>query len=94
MTRAESRASVRKVAVTICRRGMERFPLRDGQPRPGFDVLTFESRAPIGAHGITRGSFRRFPRDRPILALAIAILTVEIVGASASIFTAQGFDTW
>ncbi len=38
--------------------------------------------------------FRRFPRDRPILALALAILTVEIVGASGSIFTAQGLNTW
>ncbi|MFD1687264.1 TspO/MBR family protein [Halobellus litoreus] len=38
--------------------------------------------------------FRRFPRHRPILALAITILTVEIVGASGSIFTAQGLGTW
>ena len=38
--------------------------------------------------------FRRLPRDRPVVALAIAILTVEIVGASGSIFTVQGLGTW
>jgi tryptophan-rich sensory protein len=38
--------------------------------------------------------FREFPRDRPLLALAIAILAVEIVGASGSIFTVQGLGTW
>jgi len=37
---------------------------------------------------------RRLPRDRPILALAIAILTVELVGASGSIFTVQGLGAW
>jgi len=37
---------------------------------------------------------RRFPHDRPILALALAVLTVEIVGASGAIFTAQGLATW
>ena len=38
--------------------------------------------------------FRDFPRDRPVLALGIAILTVEIVGASGSVFTAQGLGQW
>ena len=38
--------------------------------------------------------FRRLPRNRPILALVITIVTVEIVGASGSIFTAQGLNTW
>ena len=38
--------------------------------------------------------FRELPRDRPLLALAIAILTVEIVGASGSIFTVQGLGQW
>ncbi|WP_096390508.1 TspO/MBR family protein [Halopenitus persicus] len=38
--------------------------------------------------------FRRFPRDRPVLALVFAILTVEIVGASGSIFTIQSLSTW
>ena len=38
--------------------------------------------------------FRGFPRDRPILALAITILAVEIVGASGSIFTVQALGTW
>jgi tryptophan-rich sensory protein len=37
---------------------------------------------------------RRLPRDRPIWALAIAIVTVEVVGASGAIFTAQGLGTW
>ncbi|WP_248908858.1 TspO/MBR family protein [Halocatena marina] len=37
---------------------------------------------------------RQLPRARPLLALAIAILTVEIIGASGSIFTAQGLDRW
>ncbi|GGM53291.1 TspO/MBR family protein [Haloarcula argentinensis] len=38
--------------------------------------------------------FRRFPRDRPTLALAITILAVEIVGASGSLFTVQGLGAW
>jgi tryptophan-rich sensory protein len=38
--------------------------------------------------------FREFPRDRPLLALAIAIFAVELVGASGSIFTVQGLGTW
>ena len=38
--------------------------------------------------------FRRFPRDRPVIALAIAILTVEIVGVSGSVFTVQSLGTW
>jgi tryptophan-rich sensory protein len=38
--------------------------------------------------------FRRFPRDRPILAVGLTIIIVEIVGASGSIFTLQGLDTW
>ncbi|PSO48257.1 MAG: hypothetical protein BRC32_02430, partial [Actinobacteria bacterium QS_8_72_14] len=37
---------------------------------------------------------RRLPRDRPIWALAIAIVTVEVVGASGAVFTAQGLGTW
>lgn len=36
----------------------------------------------------------RFPRDRPVIALTIAILTVEIVGASGSVFTMQSLSTW
>ena len=38
--------------------------------------------------------FRGFPHDRPILALAITILAVEIVGASGSLFTVQGLGAW
>ena len=38
--------------------------------------------------------FRQFPTDRPIIALAIAILTVEIAGASGSVFTIQSLSTW
>ncbi|WP_458189501.1 TspO/MBR family protein [Haladaptatus sp. NG-WS-4] len=41
-----------------------------------------------------RARYRDFPRDRPALALAISILTVEIVGASGAIFTAQGLSAW
>jgi len=37
--------------------------------------------------------FRQFPTDRPIIALAIAILTVEIAGASGSVFTIQSLRT-
>ena len=38
--------------------------------------------------------FRRLPTDRPVISLAIAILTVEIVGASGSVFTIQSLDPW
>ncbi|WP_253737229.1 TspO/MBR family protein [Halohasta salina] len=41
-----------------------------------------------------RARFGRLPHDRPILALAVAILAVEIVGASGAVFTAQGLDMW
>src|SRR6056297_1010449 len=41
-----------------------------------------------------RARFGRLPQDRPILALAVAILTVEVVGASGAVFTAQGLDMW
>lgn len=37
---------------------------------------------------------RDLPRDRPVLSLAMAILAVEIVGASGAIFTAQGLTEW
>lgn len=37
---------------------------------------------------------RRPPRDRPILALVIAVSVVELVGASGSIFTVRGLDGW
>ena len=38
--------------------------------------------------------FREFPRERPLLALASTILLVEIVGASGTLFTAQGLGEW
>ena len=38
--------------------------------------------------------FDRFPHSHPILALAVAVLTVEVVGASGAIFTAQGLAMW
>lgn len=41
-----------------------------------------------------RDRSRTFPRDRPILALVIAVLSVEVVGASGAIFTAQGLSVW
>lgn len=37
---------------------------------------------------------RRLARDRPLVALAVAVLAVEVVGASGSLFTAQGLDGW
>lgn len=41
-----------------------------------------------------RAKTSQFARTRPRLALAVAILTVEIVGASGAIFTAQGLSEW
>ncbi|MGQ4555459.1 tryptophan-rich sensory protein [Halobellus sp. GM3] len=43
---------------------------------------------------LTRSALRRLPRDRPLLALAVAVLTVEIVGASGAVFTAGGLEAW
>lgn len=37
---------------------------------------------------------REFPGDRPLGSLAVAIATVEVVGASGGLFTAQGLDGW
>lgn len=39
-------------------------------------------------------AFRRFPHDHPRLSLAAAILAVELVGASGTLFTAQGLEGW
>ncbi|WP_144904138.1 TspO/MBR family protein [Halobellus captivus] len=36
----------------------------------------------------------RFPRERPLIALVVAILSVELVGASGAVFTAQGLGEW
>ena len=36
----------------------------------------------------------RLPDERPLLALALSILVVELVGASGSVFTVQGLGTW
>ena len=36
----------------------------------------------------------RFPHDRPRLSLALAVLAVELVGASGAVFTAQGLASW
>jgi tryptophan-rich sensory protein len=33
-------------------------------------------------------------RERPLTSLGLAILAVEIVGASGAVFTAQGMDGW
>jgi tryptophan-rich sensory protein len=41
-----------------------------------------------------RAATGQFARTRPLLALAVAILTVEIVGASGAIFTVQGLSGW
>jgi tryptophan-rich sensory protein len=37
---------------------------------------------------------RRLPHDRPVVALVLAVLSVELVGASGAVFTAQGLDAW
>ena len=37
---------------------------------------------------------RGFPRDRPVVALAFAVLAVEVVGASGAVFTVQGLQEW
>ncbi len=37
---------------------------------------------------------RRLPAKRPLLALVLSILLVELVGASGAVFTAQGLGTW
>jgi len=36
----------------------------------------------------------RLPRARPLVALVLAVLVVEIVGASGAVFTAQGLGEW
>jgi tryptophan-rich sensory protein len=41
-----------------------------------------------------RTPIRGFARDRPLLALILAVLAVEIVGASGSVFTIQGLGAW
>ncbi|MEF8789343.1 MAG: TspO/MBR family protein [Haloarculaceae archaeon] len=38
--------------------------------------------------------FRELPRDRPVFALAISVVAVEIVGASGSVFTVRGLSEW
>jgi len=37
---------------------------------------------------------RRLPHERPRLSLVLAILAVELVGASGAVFTAQGLASW
>ena len=36
----------------------------------------------------------RLPHRRPVLTLGLAILLVEVVGASGAVFTAQGLGAW
>ncbi|MFB6131435.1 MAG: TspO/MBR family protein [Salinigranum sp.] len=35
-----------------------------------------------------------FARDRPLVALALAVLAVELVGSSGAVFTARGLGEW
>ena len=35
-----------------------------------------------------------WPRNRPVASLVVAVVAVELVGASGAIFTAQGLDPW
>ena len=37
---------------------------------------------------------RRFPHRRPVASLVLAVLAVELVGASGSVFTVSGLDGW
>ena len=37
---------------------------------------------------------RRLPHERPRLSLVLAVLAVELVGASGAVFTARGLDGW
>jgi tryptophan-rich sensory protein len=41
-----------------------------------------------------RADLRGLARERPLIALAVAVLTVEVVGASGAVFTAQGLSEW
>ena len=41
-----------------------------------------------------RTRLRELPGERPLLALALSILTVELVGVSGAVFTAQGLGAW
>lgn len=34
------------------------------------------------------------PDERPVLSLLVAVVAVEIVGASGAVFTAQGIESW
>jgi len=36
----------------------------------------------------------RLPTDRPLLALGIAIIACEVVGASGGVFTVMGLESW
>ena len=37
---------------------------------------------------------REFPRERPLVALAVAVVAVEALGASGALFTVQGLNEW
>lgn len=37
---------------------------------------------------------RRLPDRRPLLSLAVAVIACEVVGASGSVFTAMGLESW
>ena len=41
-----------------------------------------------------RSTLGSLPRDRPLVSLVLAVLVVELVGASGAIFTAQGLAEW
>jgi tryptophan-rich sensory protein len=53
------------------------------------DILVLERRS----HAL-KNQLQRLPSRRPWLSLAIAILAVEIVGASGGLFTARGLGAW
>jgi benzodiazapine receptor len=41
-----------------------------------------------------RSVFRELAVERPLLALVVAVVAVEVVGASGAVFTAQGLGAW
>jgi benzodiazapine receptor len=60
------------------------------QRRATYFILSAEA----GTMASQFAPLRRLPRDRPLIALAVSVVLVELVGASGAVFTAQGLDTW
>ena len=67
-------------------------PTTDPSPRPTPRAIR-DGHLPETVSG-RRSRLRRLPRTRPWLALLLAVLVVEVVGASGAVFTAQGLAAW